>query len=68
VLVAKFVSLFAEPVCLVIVVDDDNLFDLTVFVLGPFMIVDANSDVAIRVIFLVIFLIANIGAAETCVA
>ena len=67
--VAKFVSLFAEPVCLVIVVDDDNLFDLIEPALGPpLMIADANSDVAIRVIWLVIFLIASIGAAETCVA
>jgi hypothetical protein len=65
---AKFVSLFAEHGRLVIVVGDDNLFELMEPVLGRFMIVDAIGDVAIRVIWLVSFDIVSIGAAETCVA
>ena len=64
---AKFVCPFAE-LCLVIVVDDENLLDLLKLVLGPFMIVDSNRDVAIRVIFRVIFLIPNIGAADPVVS
>jgi hypothetical protein len=67
VILAKFVSQFAEQGRLVIVVDDDDSDEIRIPELGRTMIADATHDVAIQEIWRASILVPVVGAAEPCV-